>query len=71
MVHAKLSENQIDGLRLIQRSPDVDGWKGPVKLDGIWDMFKDYPVELVEKRTTIDGRFLRLTPIGRGIIDWT
>ena len=71
MANAKLSEQEVDGLRLIQRSTGVGEWKGPVTMDGLWKSFADYPTELVEKLVTGEGRFLRLTSIGRGIIEWT
>lgn len=67
---AKLTDKQRQCIALLMRSPDEgDGWRkcSAVIWRGIVPM---YPDDLVEKRPSDDGGFVRLTERGKVVADY-
>lgn len=55
-------------LRLIRQDRDKDGWARVSKQ--LWPLIEALPGELVERRFTPDGGFVKLTPDGETVLDW-
>ena len=53
---------------LLRTTPDAGGWRRVSKI--VWPLIGVLPDDLVEKRATDDGGFVRLTVRGQAVCDY-
>ncbi len=65
----KLAHGDIHLLKLIRKDKGTDGWTKVSK--AVWPLVESLPTELCELKKEADGGFIKLTPEGDTVLNWS